>query len=608
MNRKNKFFSVSFIVFIGLALSYFLINNHNDTQYVDKIPAVPTLNEASTSFQKHITTVNEKTLNKPSANNLGELGMVYYANNYFEEAEACFLLAIDRAPKEWTWSYYLGCLKRELGDSENAIKYFNNVLEIQHNLYMAWYYKAEAYNQIGQTAKFEEILKSLSGLDNNFFVLKNSKRTSYFPLPDYAKLELAKLYARKGEVDLAEKQLKALISKEITFGPAYKQLSIIYAEKGDVELSKYYTDRSKDLDEYTSPVDTLMDKLNYHSRSETYLLKQIDDAIRSGNSLWALELVDFGLKNVPESKYIVSKAIRQFISMNMARRAIPYLDRHLEAFRDDYPELIEVGRGLSNSGLQIAAKRYLFAAEKIENETPETKSRLAGMFFDRLGMKEKAFEIMNKLLIQHPKDPAVIGGATFLFIQTGDMDNANKYLSQLKKLDSKNPRINVFNGIISKNAGDIKESIKYYEKAFDEAPDQAFIINDLVDYYLNNKMWKELVDLYKTALKFSPNSANLQVAYGSFLINCPDENIQNPEQAREFSERAFINSKSNLQTRVDAGQSLALSYFQLKESGKALYYIHKTLDLAKGNGFSREYVASLEDMSSEFQRNIDPKK
>ncbi|WP_158839594.1 tetratricopeptide repeat protein [Polaribacter sp. L3A8] len=602
MNRKNKFFSVSFILVLGL--SYLVITNYINNKYANRLPAVPDLKETSIIFQKYITNVNANTLNKASAANLGELGMVYHANNYFEEAETCYQLAIERDSKVWKWSYYLGCLKRELSDSENAIKYFNNVLDIQPNQYLALFYKAEAYNQIGETAKFEKILKSLSGMDKKFFELKNSKRTSYFSLPVYARLELAKLNINIGKLELAENQLKELISNEISFGPAYKQLSVIYAQKGDQKLSKYYSDRSKDLEDYTPPADPLLDTLCYYSRSETYLLKQIEDAIRNSNLDWALELVNLGLRNIPESKYVLSKAVRLYLSMNMARRTVPYLDKHLEGFKEDYKELVDVGKGLSNYGLKNSAQKYFLAAEKNENEKPATKSRLAGIYFERLGMKEKAFELMNDLLKQYPNDPAVIGGATALSIQNGDMLNANKYLSTLKKLDSKNPRINVFKGLIAKNIGDTKGVIKYYELAFKDVPDQAFIINYLSDYYRKNKMWKELADLYETALNFSPNNPNLQEGYGSFLINCPNKKMRNPKQAREFSERALINFRSNVQVQVAAGQSLAMSYFQLNERGKALYYIHKTIQVAKSTRFSMDYIANLEGMLREFQKVV----
>ncbi|PWG06692.1 tetratricopeptide repeat protein [Polaribacter aquimarinus] len=604
MNRKNKFFNISFIVVVVLALLYFLINNYIDSQYAKQLPEISGLNETSISFQKYITKTNDKTLSKPSVNNLGKLGMVYHANNYFKEAEVCYQLAIERDPKEWKWSYYLGCLKRELGDSENAIKNFDNVLAIQPNLYMALYYKADAYSQIGKSDKFLQILKKLSGMNKKYFVLNDTKRRSYFPLPVYASLELAKFYVSVGKINLAEKQLKILISSNISFGPAYKQLSVLHAEKGDKKLSKYYSDRSKDLEDYVPPADPLLDKLCFYSRSETYLLKQIEDAIRSSNLLWALDLVNFGLKNVPESKYIVSKAIRLYISMNMARRTLPYIENHIEAFQDDYKELIDVGKGLSNSGLKSSAKKYFLTAEKSKSEKPETKSRLAGIFFERLGMKEKGLSLMNEFLEQYPNNPAVLGGATFLSIQSGDMVKANKYLSKLKRVDSNNPRINLFNGILAKNAGNEKEAIVYYEKAFNDVPDQVFIINYLSDYYKNNKMWKKLADLYEAALEFSPNNPILQEGYGSFLINCPDKSMRNSKQAREFSERALINFRSDIQTQVAAGKSLAMSYFQLNEKGKALYYIHKTIGVAKSARFPKEYISNLEAMLSKFQRIV----
>ncbi|WP_139956559.1 tetratricopeptide repeat protein [Flavicella sediminum] len=602
MNRKKILLTISSIVVFCMGLSYFLINKNIENQYANRLPEIPDLNDTSISFQKYIVNVNAKTISKPSVTNLGKLGMIYHANNYFEQAEVCYLLAIERAPKEWIWSYYLGCLKRELSDSVDAIKNFNNVLEIQPNIYLAWYYKAEAHNQIGETTQFEELLESLVGMDKKYFVLKNTKRTSYFPLSAYASLELAKSYHSSGKVLLAENQLKKLIASENSFGPAYKQLSIMYAEKGNRKLSEYYSERSKDLEDYRSPVDPWLDKLSFHSRTETYLLKQIEDAIRSNNLLWAMELVDFSLKKIPENKYIVSKAIRLYLSMNMGRKALPYLDVHLEAFKNDYNEIIGVGKGLSNSGLKSAAKKYFLVAEKSENQKPETKSRLAGFFFDRLGMKEKGVALMNELVAQYPNDPAVIGGATFLAIQQGDLINAKKYLLRLEKLDSKNPRINIFNGILAKNAGDVKGAIKYYESAFKETPDQVFIINYLTDYYRNNKMWTELADVYKTALKFSPNNPFIQEAYGSFLINCPNEHIRNPKQAKEFSERALINYRSDMRTQVVAGQSLAMAYFQLNEKDKALYYLQKTINTAKDARFPREFIASLEGKLREFKK------
>ena len=371
---------------------------------------------------------------------------------------------------------------------------------------------------------------------------------------------------------------------------------MIYAEKGKLNLSKYYSDRSKDLVEYAAPVDVMLDKLNYHSRSETYLLKQIEDAIRSSNLRWALELVNYSIRNVPESKYITAKAMKLYISMNMARKALPYIDFHLESFQNDYKELVDTGKGLSNSGLNNLAKKYFLAAEKLDDEKPETRARLAGMFLSGLGMKDKAISMIHTLLQEYSNDPAVIVGAVALYVQIGDMANANTFLLRLKKVDPQNPRINVFKGLIAINDGDIKRAVNYYEKAFKEIHDQEFIITYLAEYYKKNEFWIKLDNLYKSALQYSPNNASLQVAYGSFLINCPDGKIQNPKQAIEYSERAFVNYKSDVQIQVAAGQFLAMSYYQLNEKEKALYFIRKAISIAKDAGYSKEFIDNLKQV------------
>lgn len=604
MNKKSKLFSISIIVVLGFVLFYFGIKIYSDNQYADKLPNIPDLEGASLSFKNYLIDATTKVKNKPSSNNLGELGMVYQSNNYFKEAETCYLLAIEREPENWKWNYYLGCLKRELGDSEKAIRYFNTVLKINSTAYMASYYLGEAYSQMGLITKAEGILKRLSAMDKAHFVLKNSKRTSYFSLPIYAHLEWAKINSTTHNKDLAEKQLKTLINKQVTFSPAYKQLSIIYAEKGDTVLSKYYRDRSKDLNIYSSPVDTLLDKLSFYSKSETYLLKQIEDARRSSNSLWALELVTLGLKNIPESKYITSKAIKQFIDMNAVKRALPLLPNHIIAFSDNYQELIEVGMGLANSKQFKEAQAYFMAAENVSGEKPETRSTLAGMYYEKLGMKDKAIAFINQLLKENPNNTSVISDAVFLFLSIEDIKQAKQYLTQLKKIDSTHLDIHVLEGIICMITGNETQSIKHFELAFKVNPEKKFVIDYLETYYQKNKMWSNLLGLYQSALKKFPNDSNIQEAYGSLMINCPDETIRDLNQAKEFSERAFINNKYTLQTRVMAGRSLSIAHFKLKNYGRAVYYIHETIDIAKRARFTKDYIASLEQISSDFQELI----
>ncbi len=599
---KKKLFIFLTIIVLGAILAWFINGFFTKNQYSNKLPTVPDLTDTSTSFKSYINQTHEKALEDPSAINFGVLGMVYQSNNYTDEAKKCYELAIETNPKDWRWSYFLGCLNQELGDSEAAITYFKNVLDVNISAYMAMYHLAEAYQQTNQTKKAEDIFKTLSGMNKRNFFYKNTKRSSFFPLPTYANLQLAKLYLNENKLDEAKTVLEKLIKSQITFGPAYRQMSFLYAEKEDKEKSSYYSERSNDLHMYTNPVDTLLDKMSLYSRNESYLLKQIDDAARSSNTAWALELATLGVNKMPDSKYLLSKAIKQFMDMSAARRAVPYLEKHLNYFGDNYQELIEVGSGLASLGLKDEAQKYFLKAEKIEAQKIETKSTLAGMLYEKVGMKEKALELTETLLNENPENVEVLKNATFLYIQLEDLDKAKQYLTQLKKVAPLNENIHVFEGILAEKNGNSIKSIKHFKQAFSQSPDKNFTLNRLTDYYKKNKKWDKLIELYKRALKEKPNDSSIQEAYGTLLLNCPDKNLRNLKLAKEYSERAFINYVYNPQTRVAAGKSLAQSYFELGDKKTAIFYINQIIKIAQVSYLPRETVISLQKLAQEFKK------
>ena len=117
-------------------------------------------------------------------------------------------------------------------------------------------------------------------------------------------------------------------------------------------------------------------------------------------------------------------------------------------------------------------------------------------------------------------------------------------------------------------------------------------------------MWSKLGNLYETALQASPNNPNLQEGFGSFLINCPDKNIQNPKKAKEYSERALINYRSDKWTKVIAGHSLALSYFQLNEKDQSIYFINEAITLARKSQLPPDFISRLEMELNRFQSDL----
>jgi hypothetical protein len=110
---------------------------------------------------------------------------------------------------------------------------------------------------------------------------------------------------------------------------------------------------------FTSPVDTLADKLAALSRSELYLLKKIDEAERSIHSDWALKLVNQGMNYLPENKYLQSKAIKIYLWKRMNDKAIAIAERHILASSDDFTELKNTGMLFYQKSLHQQAVKLL---------------------------------------------------------------------------------------------------------------------------------------------------------------------------------------------------------------------------------------------------------
>lgn len=601
MGLKKHTIKKLVVSLLVIVFCYVFYSIYSENKIKDSLPEIPDFSGTEPYVKNYILKFNKKVFNNVNASNIGELGMVYHANNYFNEATKCYTLAASLDEKVWRWNYYLGVLNRELGNSEAAIGNFTNVLKKNAKATMAAYYLGEAYQQLDSLNKAKVLLQQLVTLkpDNNVG-LKSIRKTN-FSIRDYAALQLSKLYFNNQEITKAKTQLTNLISKNISFGPAYRQLSTIYAQEGNEKLKKYYSNRANDLNIYASPVDTLVDKLSFYSKTETYLLKQIDDAIRSSNSHWALQLINHGLKSIPNNKYILSKAIKQNIDMNNTKQALVYVNNHLKFFENNYKELIEVGVGLANKGYKSEAEKYFKVAENIKSTNVKAKATLAGMYFEKLNNKNKALEMMNTLCKNNPKNTDVLSAAIFLYLGVQDFDKAQAVFNKLNQINSLHTNINIFKGIFSKNNHNESKTVYYFKKALIENPSEINIISYLQKHYQKTENWKELQKLYELVLENNPNNSNFQEAYGALLLDCPDNTIQNLKKAQEYLERAFINVVYTMPTKIAAGKSLAIANFKLGNSEKAFYFIQTTISLAKKAKANANYIRHLESILNDFK-------
>ena len=244
------------LISIGLSLK-FITNG----RYVRRIPEISGSHALPGPVIDQISEARVKAKRNPSADNLGMLGMVYHSSANYEQAAACYKLAIERDDTKWIWSFYLGYLYTEMSESNSILKNFNRVIEINPEVYHAWYYCGEEYMNLREFDRAEKYFGEIRSIIKPNISGNPSTREDRYPLGTYAMFQLSNIYFNTGRIDLAENTLKELIQANRTFGPGYRLLGNIYRTKGDIPLSDQYGAKANDLMAFSPPVDTLVDRL-----------------------------------------------------------------------------------------------------------------------------------------------------------------------------------------------------------------------------------------------------------------------------------------------------------------------------------------------------------
>jgi tetratricopeptide (TPR) repeat protein len=584
---------------ILLAIAFVSVKAIVGNAYAKKIPPLPELQSLSAPLKQQLTDAYKQARVYPSADNIGMMGMVYHSSTYYDKAAICYELAIKRDPEKWKWSYYLGCLNRELGDPKTALVNFRDVTRINPAIYLAWYYKGECYQKMGINDSAEIAFKYIIKRMDKNAVLKTPARYDYFPLVTYSMYELARLYMATEQTDLAEKTLTDLIDYQKAYGPAYRLLGNVYNIKGDKSLSDRFLVRAKDLTINPSPVDTLIDRLSLISRSEMYLLKKIDEAEKNVFPEYAMELVNHSLKFIPENNYLISKAIGLYLIRDEGKKALPYLDQHIKYFQNDFVELKYIGDLLYNKAFYSQAMNYYSQAIKLKPDDNLLYSCMV-ICLAKEGKKQQALDLINEKLDRNKTNPDVLADEVTLLLNIGEKEKAISWLSKLMRISPSNSKGEQLSGMLSEQDGKWQDALMMFNKSFIGDPGDLNTARMLGNLLVMQKMWDKAISVFRKALELHPNEPFLLERLGTILVTCNDPKLRSIAEGRDFCERAFIHTSSHSVTLISAGRSLAIAYALQGDKRNAINVIKMTINLARGENVPASYLNDLRNLLQQF--------
>lgn len=600
MNKKRKIVLLIGGGIIGLTLLFLLGTYIINNQYRNRIPEVPDTSSVSTAVKEQIAEAYQKAYRDPSAQNLGELGMAFHSSANYNQAAQCYQLAIKKNKSDWKWNYYLGYLRKELGESDKVIENFNRVIELNPDADLAWYYLGEAYRN---NRKNDLAEKAFSKITNKTHIPggNGTARNDDFPLSIYGLFQLSKIYIETGRLNLAEETIRKLLRQNDVFGPAYRLLGNISTKKGNVSLGNEYNVRANDLLPFYPPADPLIDKLALMSRSELFLLKKIDESAYTTNAGQTLILVDQGLTYMADNKYFLSKAIEIYLANEMNHKAVELTERHIHYFIDDYPELSATGNLFFQKGLYNEAIKYLAIALELKSDDVDIYKNRALCYW-RTGDKQKTEEVLTEAAEKNKDNPENLADVVFAFLQFKNRKKANEYLGYLHQLSQNNPKVQKVYAKIAENNGNLMEAISKYESSFKGNPKDDETMHFLGELLIYNGMWSKYIEFLKEALKHNPNDPQLLEKLSTVLVNCPDESLRNFDDGIKYSIRAFTNKDSSLSVVLSSGKNLAIALVTKGDKQNALSILEKTINISRRTNVSEDIKQELDQLYRAIQK------
>jgi len=157
------------------------------------------------------------------AEGYGRLGQYYLAYDYFEAAGACFANALQLAPGDRRWTYYVGIIEQAAGRLEAAVSHFRQVLKTVPDDSATLVRLGRALADLGQAEAAAEVFARAAGLED-------SRAAGRFGL--------GKLAAKAGEHAAAVEHFEAILKLAPEASMVHYPLGQAYRRLGDLDRAR----------------------------------------------------------------------------------------------------------------------------------------------------------------------------------------------------------------------------------------------------------------------------------------------------------------------------------------------------------------------------------
>ena len=359
----------------------------------------------------------------------GQLGKLYQANHFYDQAVPCYQLAMEFDKENPRWTHYLAFVKQEKGENESI----QNLLE----------------TTIALAPRYAPAILKLA--DSHFKTRKTREAKTYYkrrldllPGDPYALLGLARISLDASQWKMAQAYLEEAIKANPEFGPAHRLIASVHDHFGRQDDMKQSLDRAAQYTRFRPAPDPWIDSLN----DLCYDVEQL---------------------MVLGSKAIIELDIE---------KASGFLGRAKDLDPKNPQVHLALGRLSFMVGQRKEARGFFKKAIDLDPRSDEAYFQI-GVIFRREGKLEEAKKMFLKALDFHPDNPNVHNNMGVTLLEQQEFGEAVKALNKALEIypEHINARYNL--GLALWSLGKTKPAVQEYRKTLSVKPNWATAANSL---------------------------------------------------------------------------------------------------------------------------------
>lgn len=320
------------------------------------------LREGYASLQEKMT--SPKTPPLELGNAYGEMGKLFMAVEFLDEAESCYLNARALAKDDTRWPYYLAHLYRLRGDSARAAELLEQVLNLRPDDVQSLLWLGEVYLVQGRPEAAEPLLSKALSLQPRSVAALSGLGRAALARKDYAR---------------AVQHLEGALALDPQAASVHYPLATAYRALGDVAKADAHLLLRQRGDFEIGPADPMLQELAELVRSGLgYELRGMR-ALASGD--WAGAAASFrkGIELTPENPALWHRLGTALFQMGDARGAVEQFEEALRRSPTFAKAHYSLGVLLQASGHDKEAIERFSAAVRYEPTYIEARLRLAAV-------------------------------------------------------------------------------------------------------------------------------------------------------------------------------------------------------------------------------------